>query len=120
MWVPAARSTCNNHRGGRPRFGDLRGSTMAKVTEVLMPLMGEGVHEATLTNWLIKEGSPVTKDSPLLEVSTDKVDTEIPAPASGILVKVLVPVGTIVKVDQALALISSDAGAAVDIPASAP
>jgi 2-oxoglutarate dehydrogenase E2 component (dihydrolipoamide succinyltransferase) len=42
---------------------------MAKVTEVLMPLMGEGVHEATLTNWLIKEGEAVTKDSPLLEAS---------------------------------------------------
>jgi len=93
---------------------------MAKVTEVLMPLMGEGVHEATLTNWLIKEGEAVTKDSPLLEVSTDKVDTEIPAPASGILVKVLVPVGSIVKVDQALAIISSEAGATVsiDVPAA--
>jgi 2-oxoglutarate dehydrogenase E2 component (dihydrolipoamide succinyltransferase) len=94
--------------------------TMAKVTEVLMPLMGEGVHEATLTNWLIKEGEAVTKDSPLLEVSTDKVDTEIPAPASGILVKVLVPVGSVVKVDQALALISSEAGATVstELPAT--
>jgi 2-oxoglutarate dehydrogenase E2 component (dihydrolipoamide succinyltransferase) len=93
---------------------------MAKVTEVLMPLMGEGVHEATLTNWLIKEGEAVTKDSPLLEVSTDKVDTEIPAPASGILVKVLVPVGSVVKVDQALAIISSEAGATVstELPAA--
>ena len=87
---------------------------MAKITEVLMPLMGEGVHEATLTNWLIKEGEAVTKDSPLLEVSTDKVDTEIPSPASGILVKVMVPVGQLVKVDQILAVISSDAAAAHD------
>jgi 2-oxoglutarate dehydrogenase E2 component (dihydrolipoamide succinyltransferase) len=93
---------------------------MAKVTEVLMPLMGEGVHEATLTNWLIKEGETVTKDSPLLEVSTDKVDTEIPAPATGILVKVLVPVGSVVKVDQALAIISSESGATVstELPAA--
>jgi 2-oxoglutarate dehydrogenase E2 component (dihydrolipoamide succinyltransferase) len=93
---------------------------MAKVTEVLMPLMGEGVHEATLTNWLIKEGETVTKDSPLLEVSTDKVDTEIPAPATGILVKVLVPIGSVVKVDQALAIISSEAGATVstELPAA--
>ncbi|HYX32225.1 MAG TPA: dihydrolipoamide acetyltransferase family protein [Oligoflexus sp.] len=93
---------------------------MAKVTEVLMPLMGEGVHEATLTNWLIKEGESVTKDSPLLEVSTDKVDTEIPAPASGILVKVMVPIGSVVKVDQALAIISSEAGAMVttELPAA--
>ncbi len=94
---------------------------MAKVTEVLMPLMGEGVHEATLTNWLIKEGEAVTKDSPLLEVSTDKVDTEIPSPASGILVKVMVPVGQLVKVDQILAVIASEAGLLQDeSPAAAP
>ncbi len=94
---------------------------MAKLTEVLMPLMGEGVHEATLTNWLIKEGQAVTKDSPLLEVSTDKVDTEIPSPASGILVKVMVPVGQLVKVDQILAVIASEAGLLQDEgPAAAP
>lgn len=86
---------------------------MANVTEVLMPLMGEGVHEATLTNWLVKEGGKVEKDSPLLELSTDKVDTEIPAPASGYLVKVQVQVGSVVKVNQLLAYIADSADASV-------
>src|ERR1700693_3932327 len=52
---------------------------------VLMPQLGESVTEATVTRWLKKEGEHVTADEPLLEVSTDKVDTEIPSPASGIL-----------------------------------
>lgn len=86
---------------------------MANITEVLMPLMGEGVHEATLTNWLVKEGGKVEKDTPLLELSTDKVDTEIPAPASGYLVKVQVPVGTVVQVNQLLAYIADTQDASV-------
>ncbi len=76
---------------------------MSNVTEVLMPLMGEGVHEAILTNWLVKEGAKVEKDSPLLELSSDKVDTEIAAPASGYLIKILVTKGTTVNVGQVLA-----------------
>lgn len=87
---------------------------MANESEVLMPLMGEGVHEATLTNWLVKEGSKVEKDAPLLELSTDKVDTEIPSPASGYLVKVQVKVGTVVKVNQLLAYIADSATAQVE------
>jgi pyruvate dehydrogenase E2 component (dihydrolipoamide acetyltransferase) len=86
---------------------------MSNVTEVVMPLMGEGVHEATLTNWLVKEGSKIDKDSPLLELSTDKVDTEIPAPASGYLVKIVVTVGTVVKVGQVLAHIASSPDATI-------
>jgi pyruvate dehydrogenase E2 component (dihydrolipoamide acetyltransferase) len=92
---------------------------MTQMTEVLMPLMGEGVHEATLTNWLITEGQRVEKDSPLLEVSTDKVDTEIPSPASGYLVRVLAQVGSVVKVNQCLAYIaaSAEVGASTSAPA---
>ncbi|RYZ58594.1 MAG: 2-oxo acid dehydrogenase subunit E2 [Proteobacteria bacterium] len=86
---------------------------MSNVTEVVMPLMGEGVHEATLTNWLIKEGSKIEKDSPLLELSTDKVDTEIPSPASGYLVKIVCTVGTVVKVGQVLAHIAASPDAVV-------
>lgn len=94
---------------------------MSHVTEVLMPLMGEGVHEATLTNWLVKEGSKIEKDSPLLELSTDKVDTEIPAPASGYLVKIICSVGTTVKVGQILAQIASSPDAEVSTgPTSSP
>ena len=57
---------------------------------VTMPALGESVTEGTVTRWLKAEGDQVTADEPLLEVSTDKVDTEIPAPASGILQKILV------------------------------
>lgn len=90
---------------------------MSEMFEVLMPLMGEGVFEATLTNWLIAEGQPVEKDQPLLEVSTDKVDTEIPAPASGFLVKLQVKPGSVVKVNQCLAYIASSKDAAQSAPA---
>ncbi len=93
---------------------------MANITEVLMPLMGEGVHEATLTNWLVKEGGKVEKDTPLLELSTDKVDTEIPAPASGYLVKVEVAVGTVVKVNQLLAYIADSKDAVVSGSGASP
>ncbi len=85
---------------------------MSEMTEVLLPQMGEGVFEATLTNWLVAEGQRVEKDAPLFEVSTDKVDTEIPAPAAGILVRVLAPIGTVVKVDQCIAYIADSAAVA--------
>ena len=72
------------------------------TTEVLLPLMGEGVNEATVSSWLVQVGGKVSKDSPLLEVSTDKVDTEIPAPADGFLLKTLVHDGDTVEVNQVL------------------
>ena len=56
---------------------------------VQMPALGESVTEGTVTRWLKQEGDTVTEDEPLLEVSTDKVDTEIPAPASGVLTKII-------------------------------
>ncbi len=82
---------------------------MAQMIEVLLPQMGEGVHEATVTNWLVAEGQKVEKDKPLFEVSTDKVDTEIPAPASGYLSRIVVPVGSTAQVNQCLAYIAADA-----------
>ncbi len=75
-------------------------------TEVLMPSMGEGVHEATLVKWLKKAGDKVAHNEPLLEVSTDKVDTEIPAPRPGYVTSLRVKEGAVVKVDQVLAIIS--------------
>ena len=92
---------------------------MAK-TEVLLPLMGEGVNEATISSWLVKEGDKVTKDSPLLEVSTDKVDTEIPAPASGILLKVSAAEGDTGTVDQLLACIGDSTSDLDESAAPAP
>lgn len=75
------------------------------VTEVLLPSMGEGVAEATVVKWLKKAGESVNKDEPLLEVSTDKVDTEIPAPASGTLLKMTALEGATVEVNQTIAWI---------------
>ncbi len=68
------------------------------ATKVLVPLLGEGVEEVTVTKWLKKEGDSVNELEPLLEVNTDKVDTEIPAPASGTVLKILVEEGVPAKV----------------------
>lgn len=75
------------------------------ATKVLVPLLGEGVEEVTVTKWLKKEGDSVSELEPLLEVNTDKVDTEIPAPASGTVLKILAEEGLPAKVGAVLALI---------------
>ncbi|REE99490.1 2-oxoglutarate dehydrogenase, E2 component, dihydrolipoamide succinyltransferase [Thermomonospora umbrina] len=75
---------------------------------VTMPQLGESVTEGTVTRWLKKEGEHVTTDEPLLEVSTDKVDTEIPSPASGILTSITVAEDETVEVGAELAVISSE------------
>ena len=66
-------------------------------TNVIMPQMGESIAEGTLTKWLKKPGDAVKRDEPLFEISTDKVDAEIPAPASGTLLEILVPEGQTVR-----------------------
>jgi pyruvate dehydrogenase E2 component (dihydrolipoamide acetyltransferase) len=73
------------------------------TTNVIMPQMGESVFECTLTKWLKKVGDTVVKDEPLFEISTDKVDSEIPAPASGILSAILVPEGKTVQINTVVA-----------------
>ena len=75
------------------------------ATKVLVPLLGEGVEEVTVTKWLKKEGDSVNELEPLLEVNTDKVDTEIPAPASGTVLKILAEEGVPAKVGAILAFI---------------
>lgn len=76
------------------------------ATEVLMPQLGEAIEEATITKWLKNEGDQVEEYEPIVEINTDKVDTEIPAPATGILLKVFQPAeGTPVQVGTVLALI---------------
>jgi len=74
--------------------------------EVKMPQMGESVAEGTIIKWLVKEGDLVEKDAPLFEISTDKVDAEIPSPEAGVVGKILVPEGTTVEVGRAVAEIS--------------
>src|ERR1700694_3839934 len=68
------------------------------MTDVVMPQMGESIVEGTLTKWLKKKGDHVERDEPLFEISTDKVDTEIPSPAAGVLGDVLVEEGTTVAI----------------------
>ena len=81
-------------------------------TDIIMPQMGESIVEGTITKWLKKPGDKVQRDEPLFEISTDKVDAEIPAPASGILREINVPEGTTVGVNTVVGTIAVDGEAA--------
>jgi pyruvate dehydrogenase E1 component alpha subunit len=85
-----------------------RGMAELKFVEVVMPRMGETVDEGTVTTWLKAAGEPVAEGEPLLEISTDKVDTEIPAPAGGVLTEIRVAEGQTVAVATVLAVIKPD------------
>ncbi|HUX95866.1 MAG TPA: dihydrolipoamide acetyltransferase family protein [Bacteroidales bacterium] len=76
---------------------------------VTLPAMGEGIIEATINKWLVSEGAVVKEDDPLVEVATDKVDSEVPAPLSGTLISILAKEGTIAKVGDIIAIIENDA-----------
>jgi 2-oxoglutarate dehydrogenase E2 component (dihydrolipoamide succinyltransferase) len=96
-------------------------------TKVIMPQMGESVAEGTVTKWLKKVGTRVERDEPLFEISTDKVDAEIPAPASGVLTEIVVkenetvPVNTVVGwIDSEVAAVGEAAAAKVEAPPAAP
>jgi len=83
-------------------------------TQVLMPQLGESVDEGTITKWLKAPGEPVEEYEPLLEINTDKVDTEIPSPSSGILLEILVQEGALVKAGTLLAWIGESGEALPD------
>jgi 2-oxoglutarate dehydrogenase E2 component (dihydrolipoamide succinyltransferase) len=85
------------------------------ATDVIMPQMGESIFEGTITKWLKKPGDKVERDEPLFEISTDKVDAEIPAPAAGVLKEIKVGEGQTVPIQTVVAVIDS-AGAAVATP----
>src|SRR5437763_14507448 len=91
-------------------------------TAATMPALGESVTEGTVTRWLKQEGDTVEVDEPLLEVSTDKVDTEIPSPAAGVLQKIVVTEDETVEVGAELAVIGEPAetGAAPPAPPAPP
>jgi 2-oxoglutarate dehydrogenase E2 component (dihydrolipoamide succinyltransferase) len=74
---------------------------------IILPAMGEGVIEATINKWLVSEGSRVNEDDPLVEVATDKVDSEVPSPVSGIIISILVNEGSIIKVGEPIAIIEN-------------
>jgi 2-oxoglutarate dehydrogenase E2 component (dihydrolipoamide succinyltransferase) len=91
-------------------------------TDVVMPQMGESIFEGTITKWLKKVGDSIQRDEPLFEISTDKVDAEIPAPASGTLSEIKVPAGTTVQINTVVAVIGGSAAGsgAPAAPATAP
>ena len=85
-------------------------------TDVIMPQMGESIFEGTLTKWLKKPGDKVQRDEPLFEISTDKVDAEIPAPASGVLKEIKVSEGATVQVNTVVGVIDAEGAAAAPAP----
>src|SRR5947209_2971514 len=89
-------------------------------TDVIMPQMGESIFEGTLTKWLKKPGDKVQRDEPLFEISTDKVDAEIPAPASGVLKEVKVQEGATVQVNTIVGVIDGDGAGAAPTTAAKP
>lgn len=76
--------------------------------EFILPAMGEGIIEATITRWFVREGDTVEEDEPLLEVATDKVDSEVPAPVSGVISRIIYHEGEIPKIGEVLALIENE------------
>ena len=91
-----------------------------EAVDVVMPQMGVSVSEGTITKWLKQEGEQVEADEALLEISTDKVDTEVPSPATGTVTQILVPEGETVEVGTKLAVIGGEAGAPATEPEAPP
>ena len=91
-----------------------------EAVDVVMPQMGVSVSEGTITKWLKQVGEEIEADESLLEISTDKVDTEVPSPASGVVTQILVQEGETVDVGTKLAVIGGEAGAPAEAPAAQP
>src|SRR5258706_199658 len=103
--------------GCRSRLLPQLGGRTYMPTDIVMPQMGESIFEGTITKWLKKPGEKVQRDEPLFEISTDKVDAEIPAPAAGILKEIKVKEGATVQVNTVVGVIDADGSAVI---ASAP
>lgn len=88
------------------------------IMEVIMPKMGESIMEATVLNWLKKPGDYVEADEFILEVATDKIDTEVPSPVSGYLQKIIIPVGGIATIGKAICVIDSTENSAEPSPST--
>ena len=87
-------------------------------TDVIMPQMGESVAEGTITKWFKQVGDMIVRDEPLFEISTDKVDAEIPAPAAGILLEIVVDEGETVEINTVVARIGEEGEAKAAPPTS--
>ncbi|MGE5323967.1 MAG: 2-oxoglutarate dehydrogenase, E2 component, dihydrolipoamide succinyltransferase [Actinomycetota bacterium] len=108
--TPAAQPTAAQGAGASGNGGP--------ATDVVMPQMGESIFEGTITKWLKKPGEKVQRDEPLFEISTDKVDAEIPAPTSGVLREIRVQEGSTVQVNTVVAVIGGSGAAAPAQPAA--
>ncbi|WP_309318122.1 biotin/lipoyl-containing protein, partial [Streptomyces salinarius] len=117
--APAAPSTEQAAPAPAPTADAAAGGS-AEGTDVVLPALGESVTEGTVTRWLKSVGDSVEADEPLLEVSTDKVDTEIPAPASGTLLEIVVGEDETAEVGAKLAVIGAAGAAPAAAPAPAP
>src|SRR4051794_4397901 len=95
-------------------------ATTENVVDVVMPQMGVSVSEGTVTKWLRQVGDEVRADDTLLEISTDKVDTEVPSPGTGVLQEILVPEGETVAVGTLLARIGPGPGGSTPAPPPSP
>jgi pyruvate dehydrogenase E2 component (dihydrolipoamide acetyltransferase) len=120
---PADGDPANRGPEGAPGGAAAAAGSSTGGTNVVMPQMGESIFEGTITKWLKKVGDTVQRDEPLFEISTDKVDAEIPAPAAGTLTEIKVPEGTTVEINTVVAVIggskSSAPAAAAPKPAAA-
>src|SRR5579862_7265651 len=86
--------------------------------EIKMPELGESVHEGTVSRWLKQVGDFVKEDEPVVEIMTDKVNTELAAPASGILSEIVIPEGSNVEVFHVMGIIDDSGGTATSVPAA--
>ena len=80
---------------------------MARVN-IVLPAMGEGVIEATIIKWLVAEGTAVTEEDPIVEVATDKVDSEVPSPESGTIIELIAKEGSVPKVGETIAVLENN------------
>src|SRR6202521_5464676 len=90
------------------------------AVDIVMPQMGESIFEGTITKWLKKPGDKVERDEPLFEISTDKVDAEIPSPSAGVLKEIKVGEGKTVPIQTVVGVIDAAGSAAAASPAPAP
>jgi len=113
---PAPAATASAPAPAAPAASAPAGSGPA--TEVIMPQMGESIFEGTITKWLKQVGDKVERDEPLFEISTDKVDAEIPSPAAGVLTEIRAEAGSTVQINSVVAVIGGTAGAPAAAPAA--
>src|ERR1700728_3905949 len=113
-----SRFFCSNVRAHARKTRN-EGDSVARI-DIVMPQMGESIAEGTLSKWLKKVGDVIKRDEPIFEISTDKVDAEIPAPSSGVLAEILVTEGQTVPVQAIVARMETDVNAAVQSAAPQP